>query len=196
MYVGILFPNLHKTLVGVWNQHITLSEHVWNVGEWVLRASIEVYYSKRCGKFEFLWCGGQTGRARCGGAGDSAASTPGPAPGRALVRGAGLRSWLSGVRGDEAAWCRAMMGGAGRGCLHHPLCHCLITTNTTQLQPVTRPANTNPSQHTLRYSQIKCGINTRPIVLYWKLEATTIRNTEIGRKSDIFNKEINILDDT
>ena len=101
--------------------------------------------------------------------------------------------------GDEAAWCRAMMGGAGRGCLHHPLCHCLITTNTTQLQPVTRPANTQPSYtDQVQYSQI----NRRPMIDNALLETRRGDNPkhknrhEIGRKPDIFNIEINLLDGT
>ena len=121
--------------------------------------------------------------------------------------GGGCRARLLTVRarcpgyrpGDEAAWCRAMMGGAGRGCLHHPLCHCLITTNTTQLQPVTRPANTQPSYT----DQVQSSqINRRPMIDNALLKIGRGDNPkhrkrhEIGRKPDIFNIEINLLDGT
>ena len=58
-----------------------------------------------------------------------------------------------------------------------------VTTSNQTRQHQPQPAHTEV--------QIKCGLNTRPIMLYWKLDAATIQNTEIG-----FNIEINLLDDT
>ena len=225
MYVGILFPNLHKTLVGVWNQHITLSEHVWNVGEWVLRASIEVYYSKRCGKFEFLWCVGQTGRARCGGAGDRRQCSFSSWSGSWLSGGGVAGPWwgvqgpaldspdcpVVGVQGPGGG-CRAplltvltvrcpgrwgcmMPGDDGRGGARLPPPSSVSLPDNNKYNSVTTSNQTRQHQPQPAHTEVqsdKIWLNTRPILmLYWKLDAATIQNTEIG-----FNIEMNLLDDT
>ena len=114
MYVGILFPNLHKTLVGVWNQHFRLLELVWNVGEWVLRAIVR-------GVVSFSFSGVGVDDRQVGQVVEGQETAPGPAP-DCPVGGAGPWWGVQGpapdcpVSGVQAGWWGCMMpGDDGRG---------------------------------------------------------------------------------